>query len=1393
MAKSNKNKSGNEVRERTEALLDQAPAALEAMPGEEIQALIRELHAQQVALSKENEALRNELNEISESTPSAPQTEAALRTLRENEQQFRKIFEGAQIGIAIVDVDETIQAVNPFLCRWLGYIEEDIQDLGIAGITHPEDWEKESKIIQSILQGKCKAGHLEKRYITKSGEIVWGDLVTTLIYDQQGNLLFSVATVVDITERVRAEEAKQASEEWLNRILESTNDLIVVQDTDGRYLYCNGSSYYGLEPEEVLGTTPDAWFPPDMAAQIMDRLHQVVADDEIATYETRIKWQGETNWFYNEMYPMYNDEGDLVAVGTISYKITQRKRAEEALRETEARFRRFAENAQDLIFRLKLPERTYSYISPAVERISGYPPKAFYDNPKLLSELIHPDSRAYFGEAWEDLMTREAPSTYEFKIIHKSGETRWVNQRNVLVRDDEEEIIALEGIVTDITERKRAEEALRETEARFRRFAENAQDLIFRLKLPERTYSYISPAVERISGYPPKAFYDNPKLLSELIHPDSRAYFGEAWEDLMTREAPSTYEFKIIHKSGETRWVNQRNVLIHNNEGEIIALEGIVTDITQRKRAEEALRESQARLQAILDHTSALVYVKDLQGRFTLVNRALEEAFEIQPGDILGKTVDDLFPTDIAAAYKIHDQQALQFGRALQFEETATLADEEQHTFISVKFPIADADGEVYGLGGISTDITERTWMEEALRSAEREKEIILNTMTESFAYYNTDLEIQWVNQASAKLADVKPNRLVGRHCYEVWFQREEPCEGCPALKARETGEPQENIVTTKDGRVWNLRSYPIFRSYDAEEKIVGLVEFGADITERKEAEAALRRSQARYHSLFEDSPISLWEVDYSAVRAYLDDLRAAGVEDFDRYFERHPEATIRCVTMINLIDVNRATLNLYETQNQAEFFQKFEAIFIEGAYENFRKMLLAIAAGQTKFETQIVHQTLKGNIKHIIMKWHVLPGYETSYARVLVSLTDITQLKRAEEAVRRRNRDLAMLNQAARTFNATLEPERVFESVLGIVRDRLSVTASSIWLVTPPPSHTSRPIVAQRALVCHYLANPQDGNIQGWRVPWGQGIVGWVAEHNKSVLIPDTREDARHIKAVDEFTGMECRSLLAVPLSGPDGMLGVLELVNNAPQSFNEADLRIAESLAATASIAIRNAQLYDQTQRDADTKTLLLREVNHRVKNNLGAILGLLYVEERHAPPEALPAYTPILERLTRRVTSLAQIHKMLAATEWAPLRLSELAQSIIHQTASAMAHEVQVELEVSPSPICLPPNPAHHIALILNELTINTIEHAVAGRDAVRIELQITQKDEDIILTYLSDGPGYPPEVLESEGYNAGLDIIQRMITDTLQGELTLRNTSGGAVAEIRFQIDDTNIDS
>lgn len=1007
MTRRTNDRSEDGLRERTEALLEQDPAAWEALPGEEIQALVRELHAQQVALSEENEALRDELHRLSRPAPSVSPEEAALRALCESEQQFRKIFEGAQIGIAIVDVDETIQAVNPFMCRWLGYSEAEIQDLGIAGLTHPEDWEQEQKVIQSILQGKCKAGHIEKRYLTKSGEHVWGDVVANLIYDQKGNLLFGVVTVVDITER---------------------------------------------------------------------------------------------------------------------------------------------------------------------------------------------------------------------------------------------------------------------------------------------------------------------------------------------------------------------------------------------KRADKARRESQAQLKAILDYTPALIYIKDLQGRFTLVNRALEEVFEIQPADILGKTVEDLFPADIAAAYKIHDEQALEFGRALQFEETGALANGEQRTFISVKFPIADAEGRVYGLGGISTDITERTWMEEALRASEREKEVILNAMSERFIYYNTDLEIQWANQETEALLGHQLNEMTGRHCYEVWRQREAPCEDCPVRETLATGEPRKSSITTPDGRVWNLRSYPIFRSEGGAENIVGVVELGEDITARTEAEAALRRSEARYQSLFRDSPISLWEEDYSATKAYLDNLRAAGIEDFKTYLERHPEAVIHCVTLINAIDVNRAALDLYEVQDRAELLRELGGILGARTYASFKEVLLAIAAGKTNLETQIVHQTLKGKIKHAIMQWRVLPGCEDSYARVLVSLTDITPLKRAEEAVRRRNRDLAMLNQAARTFSATLEPKQVFERVLSMMRDRLSVMASSIWLVTPPPSPTSNLAAAQRTLVCRYLSNPQDANIQGWCVPWGQGVVGWAAAHNESIWVRDTREDDRHFKAVDEFTGIECRSLLAVPLNGPEGVLGVLELSDNAPHSFNEADVRIAESLAATASVAIRNAQLHKQSRRDAETKTLLLREVNHRVKNNLGAILGLLYVEQRHAPPEARPAYAPILERLTQRVTSLAQIHQMLTAADWAPLLLSELAQRIIYQTARAMTHQTKIGVEISPSPVCLSPNQAHHIALIINELTINTIEHAVAGRDAVRINVQIAREDNTATLIYHSDGPGYPPEVLEERRYNAGLDIIQRMVTETLRGELTLRNAPDGAVAEIRFQVDD-----
>jgi len=315
------------------------------------------------------------------------------------------------------------------------------------------------------------------------------------------------------------------------------------------------------------------------------------------------------------------------------------------------------------------------------------------------------------------------------------------------------------------------------------------------------------------------------------------------------------------------------------------------------------------------------------------------------------------------------------------------------------------------------------------------------------------------------------------------------------------------------------------------------------------------------------------------------------------------------------------------------------------------------------------------------------------------------------------------------------------------------------------------------------------DGDVQDHPSAW----------HPMSDVGPQLLEDIQqgHTFLVDDIAALEApspleqklanvgiQSYVSVPLMAQEAPVGTLNLGSESPDFFQSSHIQILEESAASLAVALRQARLLEQTRRDAETKALLLREVNHRVKNNLNAIIGLLYIERRHAPPEALPAYRPIMENLTRRITGLSEVHQMLSGGEWEPLNLGQLAERIIQVTVRGARDNVDVAFDVSPTPVYVQPAQAQHLALILSELTTNTLKHAVAGRGAVHITVRITQQDGVITLTYRNDGPGYAEEVLSLKRHSAGLDIVKRSVRKNLRGELTLRN-EGGAVTEIRFK--------
>ncbi|MDD2388305.1 MAG: MEDS domain-containing protein [Desulfobacterales bacterium] len=173
------------------------------------------------------------------------------------------------------------------------------------------------------------------------------------------------------------------------------------------------------------------------------------------------------------------------------------------------------------------------------------------------------------------------------------------------------------------------------------------------------------------------------------------------------------------------------------------------------------------------------------------------------------------------------------------------------------------------------------------------------------------------------------------------------------------------------------------------------------NLADRKRLEMELIDSEKHYRSFFENSPISLWEEDLSDVKQHIVQLKKTGVKDFEKYFKTHPEEVRLCAGLVNIVDVNEATLPLYKANDKKELFTSLDNVFGEASYEVFKKELIAIAEGCLTFEGEAVNKTLTGETVDLSLKWSVAPGHEQSLSKILVSIIDVTERKRAEMALK--------------------------------------------------------------------------------------------------------------------------------------------------------------------------------------------------------------------------------------------------------------------------------------------------------------------------------------------------------------------------------------------------------
>ncbi|MDQ4127910.1 MAG: PAS domain S-box protein [Actinomycetota bacterium] len=536
----------------------------------------------------------------------------------------------------------------------------------------------------------------------------------------------------------------------------------------------------------------------------------------------------------------------------------ERERTEAALARSENRFRTLVEQAADAMFVHDREGNLVDVNRRACESLG-------YTEEELLSMSISEIELDYPPEAlkalWEEIVSGP-PRTLDGTHLRKDGTTFPVEVRVGVLEAAEGRPPLMLSLARDVTERKEAERKIEETEVLYRTLVEQIPAVTYVQDPNSKHVRYVSPQIESVLGYPPDREILDQDHWINIMHPDDRARAIE--EDRRTDETgePFKVEYRQFAADGRMAWIRDEAVLVHDEGGEPLFWQGIQYDVTEQKRTEEDLRESEGRLQAILDNTPAVVYVKDTEGRFTLVNRRFEEVFHLPKEKVLGRTDHDLFPKEAADEFQANDEEVLRSGIAVEAEEEVPQG-AGVRTYFSVKFPLRGPDGVPYAICGISTDITARKRSEEALREAESRYRTLVERIP-AVVYVDAVDE-----EGSTTYMSPQIEGLLGYPARDYvsnpghWKTLIHPEDRDRVLwehdRATATGEPfsMEYRFVARDGRVvWVRDEAALMR--DGSGRPLFWQGIQTDITGRKSAEEALQISERRFRTIIEQSPLSI-------------------------------------------------------------------------------------------------------------------------------------------------------------------------------------------------------------------------------------------------------------------------------------------------------------------------------------------------------------------------------------------------------------------------------------------------------------------------------------------------------------------------------------------------------
>ena len=647
--------------------------------------------------------------------------------------------------------------------------------------------------------------------------------------------------------------------------------------------------------------------------------------------------------------------------------------------------------------------------------------------------------------------------------------------------------------------------------------------------------------------------------------------------------------------------------------------------------------------------------------------------------------------------------------------------------------------------------VAERT---EELAQSEREFRTLSENHPDDIIRFDTQGRILYTNLSAQRSFGSSAMSLLGKTVCEF------PIAGNPEwtwpllnaiCKIVTTAAPEIMEFTWPNGRVSEIRLCP---ELNEQGEVISVLTIGRDITERRDAESALRESEQRYRLVFENSPVSLWEEDFSAVKALFDDLRKAGVADLGIYLDQHPETVKQCAERVKIVDVNQAAVTLHDAASKNALFAGLVNTFTPASIDAFRQELVCLWRGGTRMSMEAVVKTLTGASRSVTVHFAVCPGFEESFSKVLVSLVDITERKLAENALK----------------ESEWRYREIFENA-----------SDALYLVEVSPGGRFRNLAFNAAFenstgIPRELLIARDA---GGIKQEGRATSGALSADIVYAVIEKLRRCVKAGVTIEEDFSFDlpsgCRHYVSslVPLRDESGRIyRILGLARDITER-KQMEHHLEASQLLLRQLASRNEAAREDERRH------LKREIHDELGQYLSALrLGISVVDIQLGK-----IHSPLKEKTQRLITvvdsTIKVVRNVVAALRPSALdmgivsALEWLAQDYAGKTA------IHCQLQVPGEDLYMDDKSATAIFRIVQESLTNILRHA----QATQVEIALERKGDNYYLEVCDNGQGFDPALRKAESFGL-VSIRERALM--LGGEVDIASMPGRTAIRVHFPV-------